>query len=98
MHGHDADLVAGDLHVALHFRARLTQPGEKTLQRWRLAAFIFKRQIEKLIERIVGFGAEAGEKAASAAARPENLRVKIERGLALGQFGELTEARRRLRE
>src|SRR5262249_46574907 len=88
-------LVAADLHVALHLRARLAEPSEKTLQRWRLAALIFERQIEELIERIVGLGAEAGEKAASGAAGAKNLRIKIEWRLTPGQFGKLIEARRR---
>src|SRR5262249_26158171 len=88
MNGHDAHLVAGDLHVALHLGARPPQPSHKTLQRRRLATLLFKGEIEEFIKRIVGLGAEAREEAVSAAAGAKHLRIKIERRLALGRIGQ----------
>ena len=62
MHGHHADFVARDFHVAFDLGARLPQPGEEALQRRRLAPLVIEREIEELVERIVGFGTEPGEK------------------------------------
>ena len=63
MNGHHAHFVARDLHVALHFGARVAQPGQKPLQRRGLAPFVLQREIEKLVERVAGFGSEPRQEA-----------------------------------
>ena len=94
MHRHDTHLVAGDLHVALHFGAGVAQPGQETLKRRRLTPLVFERQIEKLVERIVGFRAEPRQDAAPRAAFTEEQRVECKRRLAPRRLCQLIEARR----
>ena len=69
VHGHDPHLVAGDLHVALHFGARLAEPSKETLQRRRFAALVVEREIEEFIERIVRLVAETRHEIAAARRR-----------------------------
>ena len=68
VHGHDAHFVARDFHVALHLGACVTEPGNETLQRRRLAPLVIQGEIEKLVERIVGLGAEPRQEAMPGAA------------------------------
>ena len=52
MHGHDADFVARDFHVALHLGIGRAQPRHETLQRGRRLALVGQREFEKLVERV----------------------------------------------
>ena len=81
MHGHDADFVARDFHVALHLEIGGAQPGHKTLQRGRRLALIGKRQFQKLIERVIGFMAEPLQDARASAVAAEQPGIEGERRL-----------------
>ena len=98
VNGHDAHLVTRDFHVAFHFRARLAQPCQEALERWRFAAFIVEREIEKLVEGIVCFRTEPRQKALPAAAGAEKARVERKRSFPLGKLRELFKTRDGLRE
>ena len=92
MHGHDAHLVAGDFHVAFDFGLGITQPGDKALQRRRVAPLVVEREIEELVQRIVGLDAEPAEEALSRAAGAQQLGVERKRRLAPRILRQLVEA------
>jgi len=71
MHGHDTDLVARNLHVALHLGVGRAQPRHEALQRGRRLAFIAEREFEKLVERVIGLMAEPFQDALPAAVAAE---------------------------
>ncbi len=98
VHGHDADFVARDLHVAFDLGAGVAQPGDETLQRRRLAPLVVQRQIEKLVERIVGLGAEPAEETASRAAGAEKPGIECKRRVRPRVVRELIEPRRGARK
>ena len=53
---HDADLVARDLHVALHVGLRGAEPGDEALQGRSLSTLIVERDIEKFLQGVIGLG------------------------------------------
>ena len=68
VHGHDAHFVAGDFHVAFDFGLGITQPGNKSLQRRRVAPLVIEREIEELVQRVVGLDSKPAEEAPPRAA------------------------------
>ena len=52
MHGHDADLVAGLIHVALDLVNAGAQPGEKAQQGGRRLVVVGDGAVEELVDRI----------------------------------------------
>ena len=81
VHGHDADFVARDFHVALHFGVGGAQPRHKALQRGRRLALIAQRQFEKFVERVVGFMAEPPQDPRAAAVAAEQPGIERKRRL-----------------
>ena len=71
VHGHDADFVARDFHVALHFEVGGAQPRHEALQRGRRLALIAQREFEKFVERVIGLVAEPPQDALPAAVAAE---------------------------
>src|SRR5271156_3714356 len=98
MHGHHPHLVARELHVALDLGASLPQPGQKALQRRRLAPLIIEGEIEEFVERIVGLGAKPRQETPPAAAGAKDFRVERKRRLAPGFLREVVERRLGCRE
>ncbi len=97
MHGHDADFVAHDVHVALHFRGRRAHERDETLQRGRLGPFVGEREVQEFVERIGGFRAEPRQNLPAAAFAAEEMRIEAERRFAAGELGEALELRGRRR-
>ena len=95
---HDAHFVTRDLHVALHLRARRTQPGDETLQGRRRPPFVIERKIEKFVERIVCLGAETRKEAMPAAAGAKYARIEREGRLVASGVRKLIESRGRVGE
>ena len=83
VHRHDADFVARDFHVALHFGVGGAQPRHKALQRGRRLALIAQGEFEKFVERVVGFMAEPLQDPLAAAVAAEQPGIERER-----RFGE----------
>ena len=81
MHGHDADFVAGNFHVALHFGIGRAQPRHEALQRGGRLALIAQRQLEKFVERIGGLMPEPFQDAQAAAVAAEQPGVECKRRL-----------------
>ena len=81
MHGHDADFVARDFHVALHLGVGGAQPRHETLQRGRRLSLIAQRQFEKFVQRVVGFMPEPPQDSRAAAVAAEQPGVERERRL-----------------
>ena len=82
MHRHDADLVARNFHVALHFEIGRAQPRHKALQRGRRLAFVVQRQFQKLIERVVRLVSEPPQDSRAAAVAAEQPGIERKRRLA----------------
>ena len=81
MHGHDADFVARDLHVALDLGVGGAQPRHEALQRGRRLALIGQRQFEKFVERVVGLMPEPLQDARAAAVAAEQPGIERKRRL-----------------
>ncbi len=85
MHGHDADFIAGNFHVALPLKVGRAQPRHKTLQRGGRFALIAQRKLEKFVERVVGFMAEPPKDSLPAAVAAEQPGIERKR-----RFGFVT--------
>src|SRR6185312_7232954 len=55
------------------------QPLEKPLQRWSVLPLVGERQSEKLLDRVLGFGAEPRKQRAPPPVRPEDPGVELVR-------------------
>ena len=82
VHGHDANLVARNLHVALDFKVGRAQPGHEALQRGRRLALIAQREFEEFVERVVGLLPEPPQDAFPAAIAAEQPGIERKRRLA----------------
>ena len=82
MNRHHPNLVAGQLHVALHLGLRVAQPGHEALQRWRFAALVVERKIEEFVERVGRFVTEPRKDFTAKAARAEKSRIERKRRFA----------------
>ena len=98
MHGHHPHLIARDFHVALDLRVGAAQPGDKTLQRRRLAALVIEREVEEFVERVGCLRAEAGKVFSPSALGPEHARIEGKRRVALCHRGKPFELRRGIGE
>ena len=98
MHGHDADFVARDFHVALHFGVGGAQPRHEPLQRGRRLALIVEREFQKFVERVVGLMPEPPQDPRAAAIAAEQPGVERERRLADEAALALLEPLQRSRE
>ena len=81
MHRHDADFVARDFHVALDLGVGGAQPRHEALQRGRRLPLIAERQLEKLVERVIGFMAEPLQDPRAAAVAAEQPGIEGKRRL-----------------
>ena len=82
MHGHDADFVARDFHVALHLGVGGAQPRHKTLQRGRRLSLVTQRQFEKFVQRVVGLMPEPPQDSRPAAVAAEQPGIERKRRFA----------------
>src|SRR5262249_44721098 len=80
-------------HVALDLGVGRTQPGHEALQRAGGLALIIKRELEELVERVIGLMPEPSENALPPAVTPEQPGVERERSFVREAAFALGEAR-----
>ncbi len=81
MHGHHANLVARDLHVALHLGVGGAQPGQKSLQRGGRPAFIGQCEFEEFVQGVIRLVPEPAQDASTPAVAAKQPGVEGKRGL-----------------
>ncbi len=98
MYRHDADFVARNLHVTLHFEVGRAQPRHVSLQRGGGLALIVQGKFEKFIERVVGLMAEPSQYPRPAAVTAKQPRIKRKRRLVGEPAFAVFETRQRVPE
>ena len=92
--GHDADLGAALVHLALDLGRRAFQRCEKRLETRHARLFLSQAEIQELVQDVAGLRPKACDQLASYAVASEHAGIEIEHRLESRLIGPLVELRR----